>query len=114
MNRKYYLKHFSRCFCLLSIASAFGYFSGASLFEDSRFVTLILLSTLMYPFSRYLITSTACTVTGPAFWKKSFFTKGDVSGISALFMFTCLAFAIPLGVCYLACASWRRGGASTP
>lgn len=114
MSRKYYLKHFSLCFCLVSSASIISYLAGAPLFDDSRFVTLILLSMLMYPFSRHLITSTASKVTGPAFWEKSFFTKGDVSGISALFMFACLAFAIPLGGCYLAYESWRRGGFSTP
>ena len=109
MDKKYFTKHLLLSALYLITASAAFYIGDKLFYHDIKLVTLMLLSTLLYPFSRYWITASAYKLTGPEFWRKDFFIKGDSTGINALFIFFCLVFAIPLGSTYLIFMILKRG-----
>ncbi|CAI8718995.1 Colicin transporter [Pseudomonas sp. IT-P258] len=109
MDKKYFTKHLLLSALYLITASAAFYIDDNLFYHDIKLVTLMLLSTLLYPLSRYFTTASAYKLTGPEFWRKDFFIKGDSTGINALFIFFCLVFAIPLGSTYLIFMILKRG-----
>ena len=77
MDKKYFTKHLLLSALYLITASAAFYIDDNLFYHDIKLVTLMLLSTLLYPLSRYFTTASAYKLTGPEFWRKDFFIKGD-------------------------------------
>ncbi|KPG94810.1 hypothetical protein AEQ67_21925 [Pseudomonas sp. RIT-PI-q] len=109
MDKKYLIKHWLAGVAYLITAIVAFYIGDALFYKNIGLVISMVLSTLLYPISRYLITATAYKLTGPELWKKGFFVKGDVSGVNALFAFICIVLAIPLGGCYLIYITCKKG-----
>lgn len=64
--------------------------------------TLLIISTLLYPFSKKLIERIALLYTTKEFWCKGIFTEtAGKSGLYAMYYFFCFIFSIPFGISYL-------------
>lgn len=111
MDKKYFVKNSLTGFLFLIVAIASLYTGDELFYKDVRLVIFMVLSTLLYPFSRYLIQATAYKLKSPIFWKKAFLLHySDISGITALFAFFCMVFAIPIGSIYLIYIIFNKGG----
>ncbi|CAI8928133.1 colicin E1 family microcin immunity protein [Pseudomonas hormoni] len=113
MDKKYFIKN-SRTGFLFLIIAIVAFYSGDELFyQDYALVIFMVLSTLLYPFSRYLISATAYKMKPRKFWRK-IFPEGDISGTDALFIFACVVLAIPLGGSYLMYIICKNGVTKSP
>ncbi|NNB42282.1 colicin E1 family microcin immunity protein [Pseudomonas chlororaphis] len=110
MDKKYFIKHLLKgCLYLVAVCIAW-YVIGDEDLNEPWLLVFMILSTLLYPFSRYLLQESAYRVTNREFWKKGFFIE-DVNSprINALFSFFCMVFAIPLGASYLVYQYCKKG-----
>jgi O-antigen/teichoic acid export membrane protein len=113
MDKKYFTQNLLTGFLFLLIAIVVFYLADAQFYKDVYLVTFMLLSTLLYPLSRYVISAAACKLRPKEFWRK-LFPKNDISGTDALFIFACAVLAIPLGGLYLTCMIVKKGRKSHP
>lgn len=115
MDKKYFVKNSLTGFLFLIVAIVAFYTGDELFYRDVRLVVFMVLSTLLYPLSRYLIQATAYRFKSPIFWKKAFLLHySDISGVTALFAFFCIAFAIPIGSIYLTYMIFNRGATKAP
>lgn len=113
MNRKYYMKNSLMGFAFLMLAFVAFYLGDEFFYKDIGLVSFMLFSTLLYPFSRYLILATVFRLKPQKSWGK-FFSKPDIFGSYALFIFACVVLAIPLGGAYLTYIICRKGRSRSP
>lgn len=115
MDKKYFIKNLLMGFLYLIAASTVFYMDDSLFYKNVTLVIFMTLSTLLYPLSRYLIQATAYRLKSPSFWKKAFLLHySDISGVTALFAFFCIAFAIPIGSIYLSYMIFNRGATKAP
>ena len=115
MGKKYFVKNSLTGFLFLIVAIVAFYTGDKLFYKDVGLVIFMILSTLLYPLSRYLIQATAYRFNSQIFWRKAFLLHySDISGVTALFAFFCIVFAIPIGSIYLIYIIFNRGTTKTP
>ncbi|MBC3435870.1 hypothetical protein HU735_10640 [Pseudomonas sp. BW16M2] len=110
MDRQYFTRHLAMaCLYLLAVSIAWSA-SGDAFYQSPGWVLFMVLSTLLYPFARYLVQACAYRLAGRRIWTRGFFSE-DVNspGLNALLSFLCMLFAIPLGTAYLLYRLFAKG-----
>ncbi|WP_392562470.1 colicin E1 family microcin immunity protein [Orbus sturtevantii] len=99
MNKKYYFKniHWGVLFLAIFI---FTYWEDMCNMYPK--LVLVILSAILFPFSKWLIESLALRFTSREFWYKGIFREtAGKNGLYALYYLFCFVFSIPLGIASL-------------
>jgi hypothetical protein len=78
------------------------------LLNNSLLMVMMILSTAMYPLSRYVVGEWVSRIFSPSTWTR-LSTGSQISGMTALCELFCMVLAVPFGLGYLVWIAYKKG-----